>query len=667
MKNILTLITLITLLLLALPLGAQNTDVWQELLAKEWDADDLEQDSWEETYEMLAGMAENPLNINTATKEDLEQFPFLSQEEITDILEYLYTYGGMKTTAELAMVRSLTAEKQQLLRQFIFIGETPRRSRFPSVKNILKYGKSNLLFTANIPTYEREGDRNGYLGYPYRHSLRYKFSYGDYLKVGLVGAQDAGEPFFSGGNGMGYDFYSFYIVARKLGRVKALALGRYRMKLGMGLVMNNSFALGKSMTLSSMERQSTDITAHSSRSENNYLQGAAATVGLTKSLDVTAFVSYRDIDATLNKDGTIRTILSTGYHRTPAEMQKKNNASQLAAGGNLRYSRGAFDVGLSAVYTSLSRELVPNTTQAYRRYYAAGTHFYNMSLDYGYVSGKLSFRGETATGGSGAWATVNMLTFRPSTAISMMLLQRFYSYRYCSLFAKSFSEGGRVQNESGVYLGVDWHPSRRLSVRFYTDYAYFPWQRYQVSTSSHVWDNMLSASYTMGRWTLAARYRLKIKERDNATKTALATKTDQRGRLALTFDNGTLSCKTQLDAANSSFSGDSFGWMVTENVAFKLFRHLSANVSVGYFKTDDYDSRLYAYERGMLYDFSFPSYYGEGLRYALLLRAALGKMLTLALKVGTTNYFDRSHVGTGLQQVDGSALTDIGLQVGVKF
>ena len=40
--------------------------------------------------------------------------------------------------------------------------------------------------------------------------MRYQFRYGDYVKMGVVGAQDAGEPFGSGKNSLGYDFYSFY-------------------------------------------------------------------------------------------------------------------------------------------------------------------------------------------------------------------------------------------------------------------------------------------------------------------------------------------------------------------------------------------------------------------------------------------------------------------------
>ena len=49
----------------------------------------------------------------------------------------------------------------------------------------------------------------------------------------------------------------------------------------------------------------------------------------------------------------------------------------------------------------------------------------------------------------------------------------------------------------------------------YTDYAYFAWPRYQVSESSHVWDNLISMVYQKKRITLLARYRIKLKQKDN--------------------------------------------------------------------------------------------------------------------------------------------------------
>ena len=156
-----------------------------------------------------------------------------------------------------------------------------------------------------------------HLGYDVRHWLRYDFHLGEYVKAGLLASQDAGEPFFSNRNKAGYDFYSFYLLVRKMGRIKAAAVGRYRLRFGMGLVINNDYGFGKQASLATLGRTTGHVRAHSSRSEGNYLQGAAATINVTKGVDLSAFASYRDVDATPTKND-IENGLSPYKNRTGA-------------------------------------------------------------------------------------------------------------------------------------------------------------------------------------------------------------------------------------------------------------------------------------------------------------------------------------------------------------
>lgn len=366
------------------------------------------------------------------------------------------------------MIESLDPIRLQLLPYFVYLGNTEKEKGFPKLGNILKHGKHDLTLTGKVPLYDRRGDNNGYLGYKYRHSLRYTFSYGEYLKVGFIGAQDAGEPFFSNRNGMGYDHYSLYVLVRKLGRIKALAIGRYKLKLGMGLVMNNGFGFGKTATISTMNRNGNAISGYQSRSEAYYLQGAAATVALSKKFDLTAFVSYRDIDATLNKgDGSIATILKTGYHRTETEMAKKNNASQFVGGGNLQFRSNGFNIGMTALYTSLDKPIKPNTNQKYRKYYASGKEFWNMSVNYGYTASRWSLSGETATGNCHAIASINKLSYEPVHELTLTAIQRFYSYKYHALLQRALTTAAMCRTRTdciSVRNGIRGAISRSLRI-----------------------------------------------------------------------------------------------------------------------------------------------------------------------------------------------------------
>lgn len=640
---------------------------WQDIIGSVLDESDAEAESWEDTYDILQELADNPIDINSATKEELERIPFLDDNDIQNILEYLYRNGKMLSYGELAMIPSLTMEKRTLLQYFITVN-TKKKLSFPKFKDFIKYGNNSLAATGNIPLYDRKGDKNGYLGYKYRHSIRYEYSYSNLMRIGIVGAQDAGEPFFSAGNGAGYDFYSFYADLRNMGRLKSLTVGRYRMGMGMGLILNNSLSFGKSITTVSLSRRGTTVRPHSSRSSYNYLQGVAATVSVASNIDLTAFVSYKWFDATLNNDdGSIATIIKSGYHRTQKEMEKKNNASQLATGMNLHWALGRLHLGVSGLYASLSRELKPNTSQIYRRYYATGKQFYNMSMDYSYTNGKFSFHGETATGDCHSWATINAAAWRIKSNLSVTAIQRFYAYKYYSLFSQSFSDGGSVQNESGMYLGIDWQLAKGFSLNAYSDVAYFPWAKYQAASASRSFDNMLSVAYNRGSLTFSARYRIKVREKDNADKTALINQTTQRGRLAVRYDRKVWNVKAQFDTSLSTYKERSFGYMTALSGGCSAIRKLSAYAAVGYFHTQDYNSRIYSYERGMAYDFSFPSYYGEGIHYALLLSTQVIRNVTLTAKLSTTDYFDRNAIGSALQQIDSSSMTDIQVQAKWKF
>ena len=204
-----------------------------------------------------------------------------------------------------------------------------------------------------------------------------------------------------------------------------------------------------------------------------------------------------------------------------------------------------------------------------------------------------------------------------------------------------------MQDESGFYVGMNWHPSEKFRLLGYFDFAFFPWPKYQAAIASHAYDGFLQATYKRGGWSVLARYRLKIREKDNEEKTALINRTEQRGRVAIGYDGGVWSTNTQADVVYVSYKEKDFGWMVSD--------------------TDSYEARIYAYEKGPLYTFNFPSFYGEGIRYSLFARADFSRKVMMIARIATTNYFDRNTIGTSYQKINHSSMTDLELQLRLKF
>lgn len=661
------LILFCLILCYTIPIVAQQSMTWEECFEQLYSESDVTESEKEEAFAILSELSEHPLDLNTATREDLERIPFLNAQQIEDIQAYVYQYHGMRTLGELSMIESLDFQRRQLLSYFVYLSPVSDNKLFPSLKEILSKGHHTLLFTCKAPFYQRKGDINGYLGYPYSHSFRYNFHYSDYFQLGLIGAQDAGEPFFSNNNKFGYDHYSFYIQLRKLGKIRNLVLGRYKLSFGQGLVINNTLSFGKYAALSTLGRQTNGIRVYSSRSSINYLQGAAATIELAHNLDLTTFLSYRTIDATLTSNGDIKTILNTGYHRTAKEMERKDNASQFTTGGNLNWRCGRLTLGLTALFTHFDKALSPNTELYYRRYAPSGNDFWNVGINYSYMRKRWSLAGETATCNGGTLATINNISVQVKSNLSLLAMQRYYRHDYTGLFARSFAEGGKIQNENGLLLGTNWEIKHGLSLIAYTDYSYFSHPRFGSHTASHTWDNVLNLYYTHKVWSLCAGYKLKLREKDDFNKTALSNEITQRGRLTLNYKAKTWVSKTQLDISICHNLNNSIGYMASENVTWIPNSWLQFTALLGYFHTDDFASRIYIYERRPLYSFSFPSFYGIGLHYALFARAELSPNLALILQSSTTSYFDRDKISSGLQQINGSTKSDLELQIRWKF
>ena len=91
------LIIFIFLFCISLHIDAEQTHEWEQFLYQLSELEDIESSLWESSFELLCDLEENPININTASREDLEQFPFLTAKDVENISEYIYRYGPMKS------------------------------------------------------------------------------------------------------------------------------------------------------------------------------------------------------------------------------------------------------------------------------------------------------------------------------------------------------------------------------------------------------------------------------------------------------------------------------------------------------------------------------------------------------------------------------------------
>ena len=532
--------------------------------------------NWENELEELSNRLQEPVNLNSATREQLEQFPFLSDIQIEHLLAYIYIHGQMETIYELQLVEELDRQTIQYLLPFVCIKAINNEPAFrwkTMLKDAGRYGKNEVLTRLDIPFYKRKGYEHTYLGPSVYNSVKYTFRYRDQLYAGGVAEKDAGEPFAALHNRYGYDYYSFYLLLQNCGRLKSLAVGNYRLSFGQGLVMSTDYLMGKTIYASSFNNRSAGIKRHSSTDEYNYFRGVATTVALTKRLSVSAFYSHRNMDGVVT-DGEITSVYKTGLHRSRKEADKKNLLTSQLTGGNVSYQQNHIRLGITGVYYVFNRPYEPELT-GYSKYNIHGNHFYNLGIDYAYRWRRFSFQGETAIGKQG-WASLNRLQYSPVQDIQFMLIHRFYSYDYWAMYAHSFGEGSTVQNEQGYYVGLETTPFSHWRFFVSFDLFSFPWKKYRINKPSRGTDGLIQATFTpRTNLSMYLKYRYKQKERDltgsKVTLTLPIFHHQLRYRLNYSL-NDVFSSRTTLDY-NHFHSQDraaTKGYQVTQMISSQL-------------------------------------------------------------------------------------------------
>ena len=660
---------------------------WENLIEQLMNNDDeVSSIHWQSLMEDLSELKEHPVNINTATKQQLERFPFLTYQMVENILYYIYKHGPMLTDKELMMVKDMDIRTARVLKMFITIQQPEKEPRTPTLKHILKYGKQELSTRVDIPFYTRAGyqpftseyieqnPNKRYLGPAFYHNLRYQFHYSDKVYVGLTAEKDAGETFFAGQNRKGYDYYSPYLLIRDVGKVKALALGNYRLNYGYGLVMNTDFSLGKTTSLSTLGNKARGIKKHSSTDEYNYFQGIAGSIYLTRRLMADAFYSYRKMDGMVDNQ-FITSVKEDGYHRIQKDYEKKHTFTNQLIGSNIHYNGKYFEAGLTAVYNVFNKVLNP-TARAYNKYYPRGRDFFNAGVNYKFFWKKFTLLGETAIDKESRIATLNMLRYSPKESLQFVVMNRFYDVAYQSIYANSVGEGSMVQNESGFYIGLETSFLRYFKFSSYGDFFYFPWKKYQLSKNgTSGFDAIGQLSYSPGyQLDMFIRYRYKNKYKDfnpEVGDKVTLPYVQQKWRYQLNYSpTNELVLKTTVDYVHNGHRDQSAsqGFLVGQSVGYQ-FKALPLQLdgSFACFQTDDYASRISMYEKGLLYSFSIPSFYGKGERYAFNARYEWNNRIVFQVKYALTHYRDREVISSGLEQIEGNKKSDLYLQIRWKF
>lgn len=661
-----------------------SVDKWIEYV-EEMALETENEEQIESLYAELSYRVEHPFELNEVTAEQLRQLPFLSDLQIQNLLEYRKRYGRILTLYELKSVDSFDFETISLLLPFVYIGEKSVDKRPITVKNLLKQGINNLQIRYDRCFQQKKGyssypdsvlqqyPNRKYLGEPFYHSVRYSYAFDERIQLGLVAEKDAGEPFWNTYH-KGYDYYSVHFFLKDVNKwLKSLALGDYKVSFGQGLVVSHDFSPSRNAIVSQAERRRNGFRRHFSTNENDFFRGTATTLGW-KQFDISLFYSRRKQDA--NMDSIYITSFKTdGLHRLLRDREKMRNVTIQTMGGNVRYATPNLCLGLTAIAYTFGNHVVWPDEKPYNRYYFRGNRNWNIGVDYLLKNKSIKFYGETAVSRNGAIASLNALQLTPISYFSFLLLGRYYDKRYQAFYGNAFSQNSTVQNEQGIYMGMQWTPFAHWKLSAYVDWFRFPYMKYGVDAPSNGKEYMCQVDYALSSsLSFYIRYKYKQKEKnrqqEDTQEVSILPYSQQRLRMQMLCTlTPALSMRTSADIVlYEQEQQKNRGWMAAQMVSWKpISIPFQTDLYAAFFQTDDYQTRIYSYEKNILYAFNMPSFYGKGIRLAASVRWDILKQLSLSAKLGYTYYMDRDVIGTDLEEINGNQKMDLYALLRWKF
>ena len=656
-------------LLLCSTVYAQEELPLRELI--ENNAENLPEDyDFEEWVARLEAYRKHPLSINKASKEDWQNLSLLTPVQIHDLLRHIQDHGEFIDIAELYAVDGLDSATIQRMMPYITLKESSGTKGASlaqaSHELLLRYGR---IIETQKGFQKSEGSY--YTGSPDKLLIRYKYRLEKRLNLSLLMEKDAGEPFRLAP----MDFASASLFIVNLGFIQKLAIGDYGLQFGQGLNLWSGFAFGKSPEMAGMVKAESGLKAYTSANESAFFRGLAMKIQPAKYWSVQPFWSSRKLDASGEPgDGNapLHSLLQTGYHRTPTEREQAGNVRQVVYGLASDYTKDFFSIGTSVYRVHFNKDFEPGNAP-YQRFNFHGNSLFNAGIHYNFSYKNLFGYGEVAKSTPGGMAWMQGLLLSLSKGLSLSLFYRDYQKNYYNFFSQAPADGNGT-NENGVYTGFQFQPSKKWQFAAYADVFQFPWLKYRVDAPSQGHEYLTLFRYNPNKkWHLS--FRTKWSSRQENTDAELALKTlDEVRRSSLrlelfwqVLEKFSLESRIERTRYVKENGIPEWGSLLAQDLSYRPAAGYLFNMRFAYFMTPSYNSRIYAYEKDVLYLYGFGLYNGRGFRSYANLRIGLGKQADIWLRYARSWYPGASSVGTGLDEITGNSKSDLRLQLRYQF
>lgn len=627
----------------------------------------LEDEDWQE---FEAGLFEKKaIDINQVQQEEMLSWGILTPWQVQQFINYRHLLGNFIHVNELQAVPGWYPALIKMLVPYIKV--RPGNTLWEVKK---KLNVNTSLRSTGLPVFlaATDSSANNWIGDNFRVVLQTRLEFAGW-KGGFTAKKDPGEPFWQKGFRKGFDFYGFHLSWQGKGLLKSLLVGDYTVNLGQGLIHWQAMALRKTGELLFVKRQSPVIKPHRGGGEFNFHRGLAIQLR-HKNLLITPFFSRRKLSASLSYDSLevplgVRSINSSGYHRTLHELASKNKLTEWMVGIRVARKYRQFEWGVNGIRYWYNLPLEYGDSP-YQHFKITGRSWQNASLDFSFTHQNAHFFGELAIDKRGQKALVAGVILSGDKKMDLALVVRSLSKEFQSRYANAFTENTNPTNEFGVFCSVAIRPTSTLQFNLYNDFYQFPWLRYQISMPSMGRDHYLQVNYNPSKYLqVSLRFRQEQKQEDplsklietpfpsleKMVKTSVRLHLEKQisPQLQFRFRMETLFVRNSppsFDEGRSLLPESGFLCYWETHHSFPQIR-AKLGVRLQYFDTDSYKSRIYTFLPNSGASSSVAASYGKGFLAGVFLSKKLKSnwLLNLSLLIKNPSHTERIRLFHGVR------------------
>lgn len=514
----------------------------------------------EDEAERLAAYLEHPLRVNMLSLRKLQESGLLTRYQAVSLTDYRSCHGDVLSFSELAAVDGFGEEFVSRLKPFVSLesirtaGHTADVRRFCHETAV----KAGCKTGSDMPEY----------------GIRYRVEAYEQLCCGIAVTRTSSAESMQPDALSGYVAWHFRKVQGKI------VAGDFNARFGQGLAFWNGMGIGSVSSPSAFLKRASGLSLTSSFTGNYALRGVGADFYMGP---------FR-----------LTSLVSMGKERQGLSLLPALNLSWYGPDGSVglthyaEFRKNDGQVRIPDMKTSFDMAFCISGIDL----------FSEIALDW--VTQSAAILGGTVFRAGEALRLGAMLRYYPATYSSTRSSAARSTTKCSNEYAFSFS----ADYSGGRWIGVSGMQGFGSSVRRHTaaialDAAYFP-----VPKSAHSSRSMQLKLQVEWKVMLSGSFRADLRLVERVRTWGDMFKTDIRADLR--WFSGKWNAVLRINALKCA------GWgLLSYAEGGYVSDKISLYVRTGVFRIDDWDDRIYVYERNAPGTFSVPSYYGRGLWTAL--------------------------------------------------